>query len=99
MFFAISFGEPKEESSDDGTLPPTGISYLQAGSVFSREFAYVTSCAAQVRLDHTHSGLLKEARMCKFSSTRLWQLLAVKLTAAFSKSRTINALHVIEGLG
>ena len=51
------------------------------------------SCAARVRLDHTHSGLLiKVARMRKFGSTRLRQLLAVKLTAAFSESCTIDVL-------
>ena len=44
-------------------------------------------------LDHTHSKLLiKAARMRKFGSTRLRQLLAVKLTAAFSESRMIDVL-------
>ena len=43
--------------------------------------------AAQVHLDHTLSGLLKAVRTCKFDSTRL---LAVKLTAAFNESGTID---------
>ena len=42
------------------------------------------SCAARVRLDHTLSRLLiKEAGMRKFGTTRLRQLLEVKLTATF----------------
>ena len=43
-----------------------------------------------MHLDPTHSGLA--ARMRKFGSTRLRQLLAVKVTAAVSKSRTIDVL-------
>ena len=39
---------------------------------------------ARVRLDHTLSGLIMAVRMRKFGSTRLRQLLAEKLSAAFT---------------